>query len=192
MRKNLNIDIESATYSKCFSCKHLRSPQCNGPRTSSMELDEWCKYMRQLRDLFGLTNEYIAETADTSIKTINKIMAQKCDKDIYRDTARRIENAILGSCTNSPCYMESDENTQKLSDAMLELERTINDNQDYRKALDDIHAFYKHEILNVRNDGQRKIDFLLQEINDLRQEKEYLRLENDRKAKIIDKYLETA
>ena len=192
------LDVSNKPYNKCFACGHLKTPRCNGPRTSSMELPRWCEYMRDLRDLFGLTNDYIAEKADVSVKTINKIMSCKTDQDIYRDTARRIEDVILGNDTQSPCYMAFQEETgeEKLSDAMLELERALKDNNDYRKALDDIHASYKEEMQSIRDEAQRKIQFLLAQIDSMRKDMElmrrdmeYLRNENDRKSRIIDKYL---
>lgn len=180
------LDVTNKPYNKCFACGHLKTPRCNGPRTSSMELGRWCEYMRDLRDLFNLTNEWIAEKADVSLKTVARIMSGNSDQDIMRDTARRIEDAIIGSDTSSPCYMifceETEPNDKKLAEAKIELERVLNDNKDYRVALDNIHASYTAEMQHIRDEAQRKIQYLLAHV-------ERLRLENDRKSKIIDKYL---
>lgn len=187
------LDVTNKPYNKCFACPHLKTPRCNGPRTSSMELGRWCEYMRDLRDLFNLTNEWIAEKAEVSLKTINRVMSGSSDQDIMRDTARRIEDAILGTDVNSPCYTafceENEPHKQKLSEASADLERALNDNKDYRNALDNIHAFYNSEMQQIRDEAQRKIQYLLNQVERLRAEVDYQRLENDRKAKIIDKYL---
>ena len=194
------LDVEGKPYNKCFACGHLKTPRCNGPRTSSMELPRWCEYMRDLRDLFGLTNEYIAEEADASLKTVNKIMSCKADQDIMRDTARRIENVILGTNGNAACYLAFEEETtpdnQKLSQAMLELERALKDNADkdkdideYRVALDGIQDSYNQELAIIRDEAQRKIQFLLLEVEHLREEVKYLREENIRKGKLVDMYM---
>ena len=194
------LDVTNKPYNKCFACQHLKTPRCNGPRTASMELARWCEYMRDLRDLFGLTNEYIAEKADVSLKTINKIMSCKADQDIYRDTARRIENVILGENGGAACYLAFEEEhlpkNQQLSTALLELERVLKDNDEYRVALDNIHNSYNAELAITRDESQRKIQFLLAQIESMRKDMdlmrrdmEYLRNENDRKSRIIDKYL---
>lgn len=187
------LDLENKPYNKCFACGHLKTPRCDGPRTSSMELKRWCEYMRDLRDLYGLTNEKIAERADVSLKTINKIMARNIDQDIMRDTARRIEGAILGNAAKSPCYIAAVEehglNSQQLDAARIELERALNDNKDYRAALDNIHQSYTAEMTIIREEAQRKIQYLLADIERLRSEVDYLRAENSRKAKLIDTYM---
>lgn len=191
MRKTL--DVTNKPYNKCFVCTHLKTPRCNGPRTSSMELPRWCEYMRDLRDLFNLTNEYIAEEAIVSLKTISKIMSGKIDQDIYRDTARRIEDVILGENGGAACYLAFEEehlpNNQKLSGALLELERTLKDNDEYRAALDNIHDSYNAEMSIVRDEAQRKIQFLLSEVEHLREEVKFLREENIRKGKLVDMYM---
>jgi hypothetical protein len=69
-------------------------------------------------------------------------MAISCDQDIMRGTARRIENAVIGTFNQYPCYLDYDDST-----------------------------------------ATERINRLLAEI-------EYWRKENERKAKIIDKYLE--
>ena len=81
--------------------------------------------MRDMKELNGLTNAYIAEEAGISVKTVERLMALNTDQDIYRDTARRIENAIIGSTNTYPCYLAFEEenlpDAQKMSDAMRDL-----------------------------------------------------------------------
>ena len=98
--------------------------------------------MRDVKELFHLTNAYIAKEADVSIKTIERLMAINIEQDIMRSTARRIELAVIGPVGNHTCYLDYSDDTA------------------------------------------------VERINRLMQEVEYLRKENDRKAKIIDKYLD--
>lgn len=188
------LDVTNKPYNKCFACGHLKTPRCNGPRTSSMTLKEWCGYMKDLRDLFGLTNEWIAEQAEVSIKTINKIMARNIDQDIMRETARRIEDVILGNESQAPCFLvfeeEKGSDNLKLDEALAELERASSDVKDYQNLLDNIHNSYNSEMSIVRDEAQRKIQYLLAEIEILRKDLEYWRGENERKSKIIDKYFD--
>ena len=178
-------------YNRCLSCPH-RKVRCDGPRTSGLELDRWCEYMRDMKEINGLTNAYIAEEAGVSVKTVERLMALNTDQDIYRDTARRIENVIIGSTSTYPCYLAFEEEhrpDEKMNDAMRELERALADNQDYRQALDNIHDSYKAEMETIRAESQKKIDFLLAQIAALRTDNDNLWAENNRKSKVIDTFL---
>lgn len=139
MMKN-RTDPSTKPYYKCLSCPRFRK-ECGGIPTRGMILQEWCEYIRDVKELTRLTNAYIAEKAEVSLKTIEKIMAINCDQDIMRSTARRIELVIIGAVVDHTCCMDFKDSA-----------------------------------------AAERIDRLLQEI-------EYWRKENDRKAKIIDKYL---
>ena len=181
-------------YNRCLSCPH-RKVRCDGPRTAGLELARWCEYMRDMKEVNGLTNLEIAEEAGVSIKTVERLMALNADQDIYRDTARRIENVIIGSTSKYPCYLAFEEenlpDAQKMNDAMRELERALDDNKDYRDALDNIHNSYKAEMETIRAEAQKKIDFLLDQVAKLRTDNDNLWAENNRKSKVIDTFLAT-
>ena len=181
-------------YNKCLTCQHRMEKRCDGPRTSAMKLPRWCEFMRALKEANGLTNAEIAERSDVSIKTIERIMAKNCDQDIMRDTARRIEDAIIGSSNQYPCYLAFEEtvpqSNEKLNDALRELERALDDNKDYRKALDNIHDSYKAEMQMIRDEAQVKIDFLRSQLDRLQKDNDNLWAENIRKSKVVDMFLE--
>ena len=107
-----------------------------------MDLQSWCEYMRDVKEYFHLTNAHIANEADVSIKTIERIMAINCELDIRRATARRIELAVIGPVGDHTCYLDYGDSTTT------------------------------------------------ERINNLLRQVEFLSKENDRKAKIIDKYLD--
>lgn len=135
-------DPSTKPYYRCLSCSRFRK-NCGGIPTRDMDLQNWCEYMRDVKELAHLTNAYIAKEADVSIKTIERIMAINIEQDIMRATARRIELVIIGPVGDHACYLDYDDNTQT-----------------------------------------ERINRLLMEI-------EFWRKENDRKAKIIDRYLDT-
>jgi len=120
-------------------------------------------------------------------------MALNSEQDIMRETARRIEDAIIGSSNQYPCYLAFEENvpqtSEKLNDATRELERALADNEDYRKALDNIHASYNAEMQIIRDEAQAKISFLRSQIDRLQRDNDYLWAENNRKSKIVDMLL---
>ena len=190
MKKKL--DFSAKPYNRCLSCPH-RTVRCDGPRTSAMDLARWCEFMRDMKDANGLTNAEVAERSGVSITRIEHLMAQKCDQDIMRETARRIEDAIIGSSNQYPCYLAFEESIpndrQRLDDALKELEKALEDNRDYRAALENIHASYNAEMDAIRAEAQQKVEFLLAEIQGLRTQCESWRFENERKGRIIDAYI---
>ena len=134
-------DPSTKPYYRCLSCAKFRKA-CGGIPTRDLDLQSWCEYMRDVKELAHLTNAYIAKESDVSLKTIERIMSINIEQDIMRATARRIELVVIGPVGDHTCYMDYGSDT-----------------------------------------AAERINRLLAEI-------EYWRKENDRKAKIIDKYLD--
>lgn len=159
-----------------------------------MKLARWCEFMRDMKEVNGLTNQEIADKSGVSLKTIERLMALNCTQDIMRETARLIENAIIGSSNQYPCYLAFEESqpqpaaNDQLNDAMRDLERALADNEDYREVLDNIHDSYRAEMQTIRDEAQRKIDYLVQQLDYYRRENENLWAENNRKAKLVDRF----
>lgn len=187
-------DFSEKPYNRCLTCPH-RKVSCDGPRTSGMPLERWCEYMRDMKDVNGLTNAYIAEASGVSIKTIERLMAQNVDQDIMRETARRLENVIIGSTSKYPCYLayleENRPGDQKLVEATRDLEQALADNKEFRTNLDQVRASYCAEIETVRAEAQRKIDYLREQLERVHAENVHLWTEIDRKSKLIDRLIET-
>lgn len=140
-------DITNKPYYRCFICPRFRT-LCGGRPTRDWDFLEWCEYMRDARDWFELSNDYITEKAQSSDGTTERIMSVKSNQDIMRATARRYEQAIIGPVGEFTCYFDND-----------------------HTAADQIAA-------------------LQAEIIALKEEVAHWRKENDRKAKIIDKFLD--
>ena len=105
---NKKNNFAEKPYNRCLSCHHRKEHQCDGPRTSGLPLERWWEYMRDLKEINDLSNAYIAEEAELSVKTIEKVLGPNPPaQDIMRDTARRIENAIIGSTSKYPCVLSS-------------------------------------------------------------------------------------
>lgn len=183
---NKRRNYSDRPYNRCLVCE-FRGDKCNGPSTASMPLLRWCEFMRDMKEINGLSNQVVADRSGVSIKTVERLMAGRDDQDIMRETARLIEEAIMGASSQYPCYYAFMEQSQgidarQLADAQRELERALANNKDHQAALDALHASYISEMATIRAEAQVKVDHLLRQID-------YLRLENDRKAAIIDKLL---
>lgn len=134
-------DPSTKPYYRCLSCSKFRKA-CGGIPTRDLDLQNWCEYMRDVKEIAHLTNAYIAREADVSVKTIESIMAANREQDIMRAIARRIELVVVGPVAKHFCDLDYDGSA-----------------------------------------ATERISSLLAEV-------EYWKKENDRKAKIIDKYLD--
>jgi hypothetical protein len=139
-------DFSSKPYYRCFICPRFRK-ECGGRPTRDMDLKEWSEYMRDIRDYFGLTNDYITEKADSSDGTTERIMSANPKQDVMRATARRYEQATIGPVGEFICFH-------------------------------DLNHTAAEEIIKLQ-----------EELVALQKKCEKLEMENDRKAKIIDKLL---
>lgn len=192
-------------YVACLECSHRREGRCNGPRTSTMSLHEWSKFMRAVKEADGLTNKEIEERTHhmVSLKTIELIMAMNCSRDIMRDTAALIENAIIGSSTSYPCYLAFEENlpevSQRVSNALRDLERDLD--VKHLAALDELHNSHAAEMLALKvahvaelnakqEENDIKIQYLREQIARLQRDNDNLWEENNRKAKLLDRLIE--
>lgn len=186
-------DFTSKPYNRCLTCGH-RGLRCDGPRTSAMTLARWCEFMHDMKEVNELTNAYIAEKSGVSIKTIERLMAQNIDQDIMRETARRIEDAIIGASNQYPCILAFEEsfpkNEQTLNDTLRDLEHALNENKEYKAALATIHTSYQAEMQIIRDEAKQKIDYLVAEVEQLRKDNNNLWTENIRKAKLVDMFIE--
>ena len=99
-----------------------------------MDLQNWCEYMRDVKDIAHLTNAYIAKEAEVSIKTIEKIMALNIEQDIMRATARRIELVVIGPVRDHICYLDYDKNAITDTISRLQAEVEYLRKEDARKA----------------------------------------------------------
>lgn len=203
MAMKKTVIFKDEPYYACLDCSHRAAGRCNGPRTSSMTLLEWCKFMRAIKEASGITNREIEKRSGVSVKTIEKVMALNCDSDIMRDTARLIEDAIIGSSTSYPCYLAFEENlpdvSQRVSNSLRDLERALD--EQHLAALDNLRNSHAAEMLAikaaqtaeinaVKEEADAKVRYLSALVERLQREKDNLWAENNRKSKIIDRLVE--
>ena len=133
----IRTDPSTKPYYRCLSCAKFRK-ECGGIPTRDLDLQTWCEYMRDVKEVAHLTNAYIAQAADVSEKKIDDIMAINCSHDILRATARRVERVVIGPVTKYFCDMDYDsskaaEQTAALLEKVEQLEK---DNERYKKIID--------------------------------------------------------
>ena len=115
-------DPSTKPYYKCLSCPRFRKV-CGGIPTREMSLPEWCEYILDVMYRFHLTNAQVAEGADVSVATMEKISAKNCKQDFMRGTTRRVEQFVLGSVGNHTCYHDYCDETA--ADRIVKLEAEL-------------------------------------------------------------------
>lgn len=130
-------DPSTKPYYRCLSCPRFRKI-CGGRPTRDLDFRNWCEYMRDVSDVFHLSNAYIAKEAEVSIKTVDRITAINCDQDIMRSTARRIELVVLGPVTRHVCDLdfESNDSTERIAKLEAELAATRKEKERLAKIID--------------------------------------------------------
>jgi hypothetical protein len=92
------------------------------------------------------------------------------------------------------CYLEIansvPEASEKLNTAMIDLERALSDNEDIRKAMDNVQITHAAEMQAIRDEAQKKIDYLREQNLRLQRDNDNLWAENIRKSKLIDSLIE--
>lgn len=132
-------DITNKPYYRCFICPRFRK-ECGGRPTRDMDFSEWCEYMRDIRDYFGLTNDYITEKAQSSDGTTERIMSVKSNQDIMRATARRYEQAVIGPVGEFTCYFDYDHEIAEQVDELLAEVETLKESVFYWRTENDRKA----------------------------------------------------
>lgn len=187
MKKTL--DLSDKPYFKCLNCPNFPENKCNIP-FSRMELLDWCICMRAGKEINHLTNAYVAEKSDTSVKRVEQIFALNCDQDIRRDTARRIEITIFGDRQEFVRCPEMEntvpEASEQLKAAMMDLERALHDKDDIQTAMENVEATHAAQIQAIRDEYNEKLSDLRQQLDRLIRNNDYLWAENNRKSRVID------
>lgn len=128
-------DPSTKPYFRCLSCPRFRKV-CGGIPTRGMDLQNWCEYMRDVKEVAHLTNAYIAEAADVSIKTVERIMAINVDQDIMRATARRIELVVIGEVGKHICELDDSAAAERIDRLLAEIEFWRKENERKAKIID--------------------------------------------------------
>lgn len=130
-------DPATKPYYRCLTCAKFRKA-CGGIPTRDLDLQEWCEYMRDVKEIAHLTNAHISKAAEVSLKTIERIMALNYDQDIMRSTARRIERVVIGPVTKYFCDLDYDGSaaTDRITSLLSEIEHLKKENDRYAKIID--------------------------------------------------------
>lgn len=167
-------DPSTKPYYRCLACPRFRQI-CGGRPTRDMDLRNWCEYICDIMESAHLTNTYVAEKAEVSIKTIERIRACNTEQDIMRATARRIELAVIGPVTRHICDLDFEAGTSLEKTAQLEKQAEIfsaleKENESLRDRLSNIDEQHRKDIRAVKEEYEKQAKEYLDEIAFLKDE----------------------
>ena len=117
----------------------------------------------------------LSDKSKVPVGTINRIKAGDY-LDCKYSTIRNILIALIGGTTDEFSCTE-------------QVEKELNQLKQMQQQTEKLAALEK-EMSLLRENDQKSIENLHEQVARLRKEVDYLRIENDRKARIIDKFLE--
>jgi hypothetical protein len=130
--------------------------------------------MRDLKAIKGLTNEEISELTGGILppRTIQGCLSASSTADVQRETARLIEDVLIGSGNQYPCYLAF---LSELPDTSKDIAAQEKEILRLQQTIANIHESYKEELSNLRAERKEMTDFLRAEI--------------EKRDRIIDKLL---
>ena len=182
--------LAEKTYNRCIPCP-MRPNLCSGPNPLKLEQPRLGEWISLLIKQEGFTYAEVAEAALVTEMTIYRFVH---GANLNFDTVQRIINFVWPDPEGGrplPCPLADQ---QKIEAITTENEKLCAEVAQLKKQLesidlitngsnDSLHKFYQTELQIIRDEAKAKIDHLLLQINDLR-------LENERKARLIDRLMD--
>jgi hypothetical protein len=151
--------LEEKPYNICISCSKL-GQSCDGPNFLAMTVERWCEWCHLRRDHLKWKNQTIADKAGVSKVSIDRIMAGDA-KDIRITTMQAVTKALVnGVWGQSPCVLVTESEKEIYVDNPVIIAQC----QNLQNTLDTLTEDYQTELAYVREEAQRKIDFLRDQI----------------------------
>lgn len=152
--------LEEKPYNICISCPKI-GQTCDGPNFLAMTVERWCEWCHLRRDYLKWKNQTIADKAGVSKISIDRIMARDV-KDLRITTMQAVTKALVnGVWGQSPCVLVTETEKEIYVDNPVIVAQC----QHLQNTLDTLSAEYKTELAHVREEAQKKIDFLRDQVS---------------------------
>lgn len=151
--------LEEKPYNICISCPNI-GQTCDGPNFLAMPVERFCEWCRLRRDYLGWKNQLVADKASVSKVSVDRIMTGD-SKDLRITTMQAVAKALVnGSWGQYPCALVAETEKEVFVDNPVIVAQC----QHLQSTLESLYAEYKVELAAVREEAQRKIDFLREQI----------------------------
>jgi predicted transcriptional regulator len=151
--------LEEKPYNICISCPKI-GQTCDGPNFLAMSVERWCEWCHLRRDHLKWKNQTIADKSGVSKMSVDRIMAGDV-KDLRITTMQAVTKALVnGTWGQSPCVLVTETEKEIYVDNPVIVAQC----QHLQNTLDTLSAEYKTELATVREEAQKKITFLREQV----------------------------
>lgn len=151
--------LEEKPHNICISCSRI-GQTCDGPNFLAMPVERWCEWCRLRRDFLNWKNSTLAEKSGVSKISVDRIMSGDV-KDLRITTMQAVTKALVnGTWGQSPCVLVTETEKEIYVDNPVIIAQC----QNLQNTLDNLSAEYKAEVVAIRAEAQKKIDFLRDQI----------------------------
>ena len=162
-------------FDRCIECERL-GQDCV-PNLLALSWSDLLTWWKKRQAFLGWSNQVLSDKSTIPLGTINRIKSG--EDDCRYSTMRCIIHALMGSYSvEFPCQKKLDQEfayIETLEKQCYELKST--------------NEGFAAQAQAIREEAQKKIDFLVSQITQLREDNNNLWDDNKRKAKIIDMVL---
>lgn len=180
-------------YAKCLSCPDY-GVTCNGPKLAALgDIMVVREFHRAIRDRRQIPMRLIHEAADSiSEYTVNDYFSHSV-KDFKWTTVGAIDNALTAICGNRigqplldhPCPASSTEIRQQSADVFAALQEARAECARLRDELETAQQKRRHQRAEIKEEDQRKIDHLKNQVAYLEQRCDYLKDTAEKRYRLI-------
>lgn len=170
-------------YQKCLNCQDY-GVSCNGPKLAALgDIMVVREFHRAIKTARKITLKDIAAASPTiSEYTVNDYFSHSV-KDFKWTTVGVIDNALTAICGNRvgkplldhPCPATSSEIKQQREETDAQLMEAQAENQRLQVALEEAHQKRRDQRTEIKQEDQRKIDHLKDQVDYLEERCEYLK-----------------
>lgn len=161
-------------FEKCIKCDRL-GESCV-PNLMLLPFSDLLQWWNKRQKYLEWTNQTLSDKSKVPVGTLNRIKAGDY-LDCKYSTIKNILIALIGGTTDEfSCTEQVEKELKHLEQLQQQTEKL---------------SSLEKEMGILRENDQKTIDNLLEQVERLRKEVDYLRIENDRKARIIDKFLDS-
>lgn len=156
-------------YNQCIKCDYLGT-KCDGPNVIAMSKERFCEWCRQLKEERGWSNAKLAEVAEVSKATIDKMMTNRV-AGLNGETISTVTCALIyghacpdGNWGKFPCAMVAPDDTPnecpKCADLRLQLEQQTKNDREKIDFLKQQVAFKEEQMLTKDKHLEQRADFI--------------------------------
>lgn len=154
--------LEEKPYNLCLNCAHI-GKNCDGPNFLAMTTERWCEWCRFRKDYLGWTNAKVAERAEVSKISVDRIMSGNV-KDLRISTMQAITKALVnGSWGKHPCAIVEISAEKEI--VYVDNPELVKKCERLKAALENANTERKAEIAEATSAERRKIEFLKEQIS---------------------------